>query len=107
MWSVSPSSHANKSSPCPLTLLSVVCVVIVGHWLVLAVAILLLCLLFSPLLLVMLISALISAVVDFVGRLLRLMHRALLGGPAQAAVGAAHGGDEVVDDGDMWEVVPV
>ncbi len=80
-----------------------VCVVLVGHWLVLVAAILLLCLLFSPLLLVMLISALISAVVDFVGRLLRLLHRAVLGGPAPPA----HGVEVEEDADDMWEVVPV
>lgn len=84
-----------------------VCIVITVHWTVLALAILLLCVLFSPLLLFMLASALISTVCDWVAAILRLLRRAIRGGgPAPAAAvaagGAALGEGEGHDDG--WEV---
>ena len=94
------NKSADASSP---TCHTVVCVVITVHWSVLALAILLLCVLFSPLLLFMLASALISAVYDWITAILLLLRRALHGGAAPAAEGGPAANDvEGQDEG--WEV---
>lgn len=86
---------------CLTTRATVVCVVITVHWTVLALAILLLCVLFSPLLLFMLASALISTVCDWIAAILLMLRRAIRGGGAAAAAGPAADA-EGQDEG--WEV---